>query len=111
LKRAVAARGDLPVAVVLAKQEFEAWFLAAAESLRGARGLRSDLESPRDPEGIRGAKEWLRERMEGDRHYVETLDQPALAARFSIEEARRAASFDKCYREVLRLVTSQSERS
>ena len=108
LKRAVAARDDLPVGVVLAKHEFEAWFLAAAESLRGARGLRSDLESPRDREGIRGAKEWLSERMEGDRHYVETLDQPALAARFSIEEARRAASFDKCYREVLQLVSSQS---
>jgi hypothetical protein len=107
LQRAVAARGDLPVGVVLAKREFEAWFLAAAESLQGTRGLRGDLESPCDPEGIRGAKEWLSERMEGNRHYVETLDQPALAARFSIEEARRSASFDKCYREVVHLITAR----
>src|SRR5438128_12140896 len=33
LQRATKARPDLPVSVVLAKREFEAWFLAAAESL------------------------------------------------------------------------------
>ena len=57
LKRAFATRSDLPIAVVLAKREFEAWFLAAAESLRGKLGLPGNLESPGDPEGIRGAKE------------------------------------------------------
>ena len=30
LRRAVATRSDMPIAVVLAKREFEAWFLAAA---------------------------------------------------------------------------------
>jgi len=39
LMRALSVHKDLPIAVVLAKQEFEAWFLAAAESLRGKRGL------------------------------------------------------------------------
>ena len=39
LKRATTARPDLHVSVVLAKREYEAWFLAAAESLRGQRGL------------------------------------------------------------------------
>ena len=34
LGRALQARSDLPIAVVLAKHEFEAWFLAAIESLR-----------------------------------------------------------------------------
>ena len=38
-QRAIKARGDLPLAVVLPKREFEAWFLAAAESLAGYRGL------------------------------------------------------------------------
>ena len=33
LRRALQARGDLPIAVALAKHEFESWFLAAAESL------------------------------------------------------------------------------
>ena len=31
-------RPDLPFALVLAQREFEAWFLAGAESLRGHRG-------------------------------------------------------------------------
>ncbi len=36
---AVSTRSDIPVAVVLAKTEFEAWFLAAAASIAGRRGL------------------------------------------------------------------------
>jgi hypothetical protein len=34
------------------------------------------------------------------RSYAETTDQPALAAIFDMEMARRADSFDKCYREI-----------
>ena len=104
LARAKNARSDLPIRVVLAKREFEAWFLAAAESLRGRRGLASNLESPSDPESIRGAKEWLTARMPPGRPYVETLDQPALAAVFDLECARRARSFDKFFRDILSLL-------
>jgi hypothetical protein len=100
LKRAVSARGDLPIAVVLAKKEFEAWFLAAAESLRGQHGLPDSLEPPLYPEEIRGAKEWLSDRMSPGRSYAETTDQPALTAIFDMEMARRADSFDKCYRDI-----------
>ena len=103
LSRAQAAGIGLPVAVILPKREFEAWFLAAAESLRGKRGLPIDLEPPRDAEEIRGAKGWLRERMAG-RTYSETIDQPALAALFDLNRARAASSFDKCYRELERLI-------
>ena len=46
-----------------------------------------------------------RHRMEGSRTYRETRDQPALAALFDIEQARRADSFDKCYREIVRLLS------
>ena len=79
LARAESAGMGLPVSVILPQREFEGWFLVAAESLRGQRGLPPDLAPPRNPEGIRGAKGWLRERMHG-RVYSETIDQPALAA-------------------------------
>ncbi|MEV4093232.1 DUF4276 family protein [Streptosporangium saharense] len=59
LRRAREARGDREISVVLACREFEAWFLAAAESLSGHRGLADPLLPPPNPEGIRGAKEWL----------------------------------------------------
>ncbi len=104
LSRACATRSDLPIGVVLAKHEYEGWFLAAAESLRGRRGLRQDITAPPDPEAIRGAKEWLSDRMEPGMKYHEVLDQPALTAVFDFAAARRTDSFDKCYREIVRLL-------
>lgn len=95
---------DVPVATVLAKREFEAWFLAAADSLRGRRGLPNDLSAPQDPESIRGAKKWLRARMPPGRKYRETADQPALAALIDLCLARTAPSFDRLYRLVAHLV-------
>ena len=104
LDRALQTRSDLPIAIVIAKNEFEAWFLAAAESLRGKRGLKDDIYSPNDPEAIRDAKGWLSEQMESNRKYRETRDQPALTALFDLERARQADSFDKCYREIVYLL-------
>ncbi len=101
LTQARARRKDRDISVVVATREYEAWFLAAAESLRGHRALPMDLASPAHPEGIRDAKGWLDERMPGG--YSETLDQPALTAMFDLALARRSDSFDKLFREVGRL--------
>jgi hypothetical protein len=103
LKRAQSAALGLPVFVILPQREFEAWFLAAAKSLRGQRGLSAGLESPQNPEEVRGAKEWLRNKMHEHR-YSPTIDQPALAAIMDLNQARAAASFDKCYRDLRALV-------
>ncbi|MBS2011487.1 MAG: DUF4276 family protein [Deltaproteobacteria bacterium] len=102
LERAKRARSDRGIGVVIAVHEFEAWFLAAAESLRGARSLPSDLTAPVEPEGIKSPKAWLDARMVDG--YSETLEQPKLAARFDIDTARTAYSFDKLVREVCRLL-------
>ena len=104
LHRALQVRSDLPIAVVLAKHEFESWFLAAAESLQGQRGLSSDLQPPNNPEAIRGAKEWLSQRIEGTGKYSPTVDQRELTACFDFTQARQADSFDKCYRDIARLL-------
>jgi hypothetical protein len=85
-------------------REYEAWFLAAAESLRGRRGLPSDLEAPATPEAFRDAKGWLGDRM--PRGYSPTADQPALTDLFDLERARRSPSFDKLVRELTRLLTT-----
>jgi hypothetical protein len=91
------------VYVILPRREFEAWFLAAAESLRGHRGLPLNLVPPQYPEEVRGAKEWLRARMQG-RTYSPTIDQPALAPNMDLNQGRSAASFDKCYRDLRALI-------
>ncbi|HZO24818.1 MAG TPA: DUF4276 family protein [Chloroflexota bacterium] len=96
---------DLPIAVVLANREYEAWFLAAAESLRGLRGVQHDIVAPPDPETIAGAKEWLTERMSRRQSYKPTSHQASFSAVFDLELARRRApSFDKLCRDVRRLM-------
>lgn len=100
LDRAKLVSGDMPVSVILAKREYEAWFLAAAFSLRCKRQLSPELCSPENAESIRDAKGWLSERMPQGCRYSETSDQAALTACFDMSSARCADSFDKCYREL-----------
>jgi len=95
----------MEISVVLAMKEYEAWFIAAAESLRGQCGLAQDLVGDPNPEDIRGAKEWLSKRMPRNRRYAETTDQATLTGVFDMQAARRTDSFDKCYREIVRLLT------
>ena len=98
LRRAIEARSDRLTRVVLAHMEFEAWFLAAASSIAGKRGLANDFKAPDNPEGIQGAKEWLKKHMKPGRTYSETADQPALASLFNIKAARAAPAFDRLFK-------------
>ena len=92
-ERAQKARADIPTAVVLAKMEYEAWFLGSIGSLQAT------VDPPPDPEAIRGAKERLAA-LTGD-PYSETVDQPAYTSRFDMHQARQnCPSFDKCWRAV-----------
>lgn len=93
---ATEAADGVPCAVVLAHREYEAWFLAAIESLRGQRGVRTDAEPHPAPEDPRGVKEQLEARMHSGSSYLETADQPAFSATFSLSVAyRRSRSFRK----------------
>jgi hypothetical protein len=103
LRRATMTRPDRRIGVVLAVREYEAWLLAAIESLRGRRGLPDAIEAPLAPELVRDAKGWLDAQM--PRGYSPTTDQPALTSLFDVGLARRAASFDKLVRELARLLT------
>lgn len=81
-------------------------FIATIDSLRGTRGISPDAGVPPDPESIRGAKEWLRERMGG--RYSPTADQTALTTRFDMALARRRSpSFDKLWRAVSALLREE----
>lgn len=112
LERARKVAVTVPVGVVLAAREYEAWFLAALTSLRGRRGISPDAEPPPDPEAIRGAKEALEQWLRNGGTYSETVDQPALTAYFDLEEAReRSPSFAKCWRTVASLLAQVPESS
>jgi hypothetical protein len=106
LKRIVEVHGDLSASVILAKREFEGWFLGSLESLRGVRGIVDDVVSPSNPEEIRGAKERMSQFMVGNRTYVAIDDQPALASKFDLNLARnQCPSFDKFMRDFERLIS------
>lgn len=90
------AAGGRPCEVVLAHREYEAWFLAAIESLRGRHGIRADATSHSTPEGPRDAKTQVQLRMIERRHYTQTGQQPAFSALFSLPQAYRGSrSFRK----------------
>jgi hypothetical protein len=65
-------------------------------------GLPQDFSPPQNPEEIQGAKERLQAKM--GRPYSEVLDQPRFTAIFDLAAARSARSFDKCFREIQRLI-------
>ena len=58
--RCLISHADVTISIVIAKKEYEAWFLAAARSLAGQRGLAEQLDPPIDPESVQGAKECCR---------------------------------------------------
>lgn len=107
LDRASKARADWTIKVVLAKAEFEAWFLASANSIAGKRGIHPSCTPPRDPEAIRDAKRWLTNRMPRGSSYKPAADQAALTQCLDIGAARMAPSFDKFCRDVEALIRSQ----
>ncbi len=100
MARAKTASPHKPVSVVLAKSEFESWFIAAAPSL-GQCGFPEGLNAPDNPESIRDAKGWLTKRRIDGHPYKPTVDQAILASAFDIGFARqKAPSFDKFCRDV-----------
>lgn len=85
------AARDTPCQVVIPHREYEAWFLAAIESLRSMGDIEDDATSPPNPEEPRGAKERIEERMGKHAPYSETIHQPKFSARFSM-----ASAYEKC---------------
>jgi hypothetical protein len=83
------------VSVVMAVREYEAWFIAAADSLNGHRGFSFEAGQAVAAEVPRDAKGWLKERIAG-RTYGETIDQPAFTAVMDLEQAHaNSRSFRK----------------
>lgn len=90
------AAGAIPCEVVAATREYEAWFISAAESLRGTRGISPSAVSHPAPETVRDAKGALQERMLPGGFYSPTADQAAFTAVLDFAEAhRRCRSFRK----------------
>ena len=109
LTRAKAARHDRDIAVVMAKIEFETWFVGAAASIVDRLGMPVDVDPPDDPESVADPKRWLTERMPPGKTYKETRHQPSLASSFDMARTRRTCpSFDKMWRSVEKLLLGRA---
>lgn len=95
------AAGATPCEVVIAYREYETWFLASVESLRGRWGIADDATAPDDPEAKRDAKGALEEFLPPRRGYSPTVDQADMSAVFDMALAhRRNRSFRKLVKTV-----------
>ena len=93
---------DIPVIVSLAHREYETWFIAAVESLRGVDGLSPDAVAPANPEAMRDAKGWLGRLL--PHRYDPVTHQLEFTKRFDLQAARKVDSFDRLYRKIASLV-------
>lgn len=91
--------GTLPfsVAVVCAKREYEAWFLASLESIH------PEHRYPNEPEALRDAKGWLKKQF----GYRQIRNQSAYTAKLDIELAQtRSRSFRRLCHAIEEIVMS-----
>lgn len=101
----------VPCAIVMARREYEAWFLASIESLRGVRGISLNAGYRTDPEQKSDAKGTVRRFTPRNDPYTPTADQPALSAVFDFSQAyRRASSFRKLVKELCRVLTELGQQ-
>ena len=83
-----------PVGIVIAKCEYETWFLASLETiagmpLNGGYGLPADLVYPGKVEERVGVKGWITKQFPDGRIYKETIHQAAMTKLIDPERVRQ----------------------
>ena len=101
-RRATEIASHLRIACVFAVDEYETWFVAAAESLTDYLDIEPG-QVPSDPESRGAKKKWIEDRFRVGK-YRETVDQPKFSATMDLRLCRsRSPSFDKLCREIERM--------
>lgn len=109
---ATTASAATPCAVCMAHREYEAWFLATADSLREHGSVRADAMAHPTPESPRSAKGALKRCMTPNDHYKETTHQAAFSATMSLAAAfQRSRSFRKLVTSFGALMASMGQPS
>lgn len=88
-QRARQAGLPFPTAIVCPHSEYETWFLASLDTVRGHCNLPAALTYEQPVENKRGVKEWLSGQMPQGRRYRETEHQPELTRHIDPTLARR----------------------
>jgi hypothetical protein len=99
-RRADAEIGHIPVAIAPAVHEYEAWFLASIEQLRGQADVRDDAACPGTPESHRGAKGVFASQLRTG-IYSETIDQKKYSALIDLAAAESNSPSFRALRDAL----------
>lgn len=113
-ERVRAAGVTVPVVIVCAKCEYEAWLLASLETmagkdLKGKPGLPSGLQFEGDVESIRSVKGWLSRHFPGTRNYKEDSDQAPMTELLDTTMARQnSRSFRRLHHAIEQIVEAMN---
>ena len=107
-RRANEYASHVDIASVVAVDEFETWFVAAATSLTKYLKFNSD-EVPPDPESSRSKTKWIEDHTRGLK-YHKPVDQPKFSATMDLRLCRsRSPSFDRLCREIERMAIPEDD--
>ncbi len=87
LKRCEPLGLTIPVEIVCAHREYESWFLASLDTIRGRRGISDTATLSQNAEDIPDPKHWLTDHMPYGQAYKETTHQAALTQHMDIDMA------------------------
>jgi hypothetical protein len=73
-----------PVEIVCAHREYESWFLASLDTIKGQRGISDTAALSHDAEDVQNPKQWLTNQMPPGRAYKETTHQAPLTQHIDI---------------------------
>lgn len=113
LAKDLAARAErlhlpFPVAIVCAKCEYEAWFLASLEAIRGSCDISHDARFEGNVEEIQGPKGWLTRQMPRGTIYRETHHQVRMTEQLEPELVReKSRSFRRLEHAIQELINGE----
>ena len=100
----------VPVAIVFAHREYEAWFLASLPSIAGHYGLPANVLYEGDVEKKRDAKGWLKTRMKRGKHYTPRSHQKKFTSLIDLELAHEnSRSFQRLYHAIEQLLEAANK--
>ena len=85
---------NCPVQIVCANREYESWFLASLNTIRGRHGLPMNAVLSGDAEAVLNPKQWLTDHMPSGQAYKETTHQASFSRLIDLDLAcRNSRSF------------------
>ena len=79
----------IPIQVVYAHREYESWFLASLDSIRGRHGIPETASLTGEFEVVANPKKWLSDRMPTGQAYKETTHQASFSSAIDLDLARQ----------------------